>query len=48
MSDRWTPAWNRHVNHYGEDGMCVSCGDEEADPDSLEGQCFICMEGEDE
>ena len=43
LSDRYYD----YLNHYDDD-MCVSCGDEERDPDSIEGQCFTCMVGEDE
>lgn len=44
MSDQYYD----YLNHYDDDTMCVSCREEEADPDSLEGQCAFCMEGDDE
>lgn len=42
-----TPAWNRYVNHYLDDNLCVMCREEVADPDDLEGYCNWCSgEGE--
>jgi hypothetical protein len=36
--------WYDYLNHYDDDDLCVTCREEEADPDSLEGECLFCME----
>lgn len=39
----------RYVNHHDDDDLCVTCREEMADPDSLEGMCNWCeMEAEEE